>query len=157
MEKRTIATELADQFDRAWRMIRETITGFSETDWTGGGVDYLVPARIAYHIVETVEYYIGDKPSGKFAWGQRFGGDWKTIEKDQLPKQEDMLSYLKEIERRLVEWISHCDFQASNKLFEWTGNTQLGHVLYVLRHTLHHHGEMNYILFQSGYKKVNWH
>ncbi len=157
MQEKTIAEELNEQFSRSWRMIRETVTGFSETDWNSEGVDYLVPARIAYHLIETIEHYIGDQSKEEFGWGKRFGGGWQALEKERLPKQEDVLVYLEEIETKLAEWISHCDFQKENKLFKHTGQTQLGHALYVLRHTLDHHGEMNYILYQSGHKKVNWH
>ena len=157
MHAKTIAAEFTEQFGRALQMIRETITAFSDTDWIAGGAGYLVPVRISYHLIETIEYYIGDNPSKEAPRKRRFGGDWQTMEKEQLPKKEDMLLYMEEIETRLAEWINNCDFEAENKLFEWTGNSQLGHALYVLRHTLHHHGEMNYILFESGYKKVNWH
>jgi hypothetical protein len=156
MDEITIAAELKEQFSRAWKMIEETITGFSETDWISCGTDYLVPARIAYHLIETVEFYIGNKPRD-FGWGQRFGGGWQRIEKEHLPKQEDMLSYMEETASALSEWLSHCDFGEANRLFKHTGSTLLGHALYVLRHTLDHHGQMNCILYQSGNKTVNWH
>ena len=157
MQEKTIAKEIKEQFSRSFRMIRETITGFSEADWISGGVDYLVPARIAYHLIETIEYYIGDQSKNEFAWGKRFGGGWQAIEQERLPNQEDMLSYMEEVEAKLDKWLGDLDFQGENELFKHTGQTQLGHALYVLRHTLDHHGEMNYILYQSGHKNVNWH
>lgn len=156
MGKKDVAEEFRQQFDRAWAMIRESISGFSEVDWISAGVDYLVPARIAYHLIQTVEYYIADTPK-EFAWGKRFGGDWEGMAKDRLPSREDMLSYLGEIENRMSEWLGDRDLQEENELFPHTGKTLLGHALYVLRHTMDHHGQMNYILYQSGRKKVNWH
>jgi hypothetical protein len=157
MKREIIAEELNDQFRRAWDMIRDTISGFSESDWITAGVDYLVPARIAYHLIETVEYYIGDKTKNEFSWGSRFGGGWIDIEKDRLPKQEDMLVYLEEVEGKLADWIGRCEFADENKLFNRTGKTLLAHALYVLRHTLDHHGQLNSLLYQTGIKKINWH
>jgi hypothetical protein len=138
-------------------MIRETISGFSESDWINAGVDYLVPARLAYHIIETVEYYIGNRPSKEFDWGHRFGGGWREIETKSLPSQKDMLLYLEEVEKKLAEWINLTDFQEESRIFKHTGKTLLGHALYVLRHTLDHHGEMNCLLYESGVKQINWH
>jgi len=157
MKRKIIAGELNEQFNRAWRMIRETISGFSESDWITAGVDYLAPARIAYHLIETVEYYIGEKIKNEFSWGKRFGGGWMDIEKDRLPRQDDMLVYLEEVEGKLTDWLGRCDFEKENMLFKHTGKTLLGHVLYVLRHTLDHHGQLNSLLYQTGIKRINWH
>jgi len=64
---------------------------------------------------------------------------------------------MEEEEAKLDKWLGDLDFQGENELFKHTGQTRLGHALYVLRHTLDRHGEMNYILYQSGHKNVNWH
>lgn len=157
MQEKAIIEEIVDQFDRTWKMMRETITGFTDSSWVNTGVDYLVPARIAYHTLETIEYYIGDKSSKEFPWRAKFAGDWETMDKDRLPTQDQVLRYMEDIGSGLVKWLDASDFSEKNDTFGGTGKTRLGHVLYILRHTLHHHGEMNYILFQSGHKKVNWH
>lgn len=102
-----IADSLKEQFDRGWRMVDATVSETPEDVWRTGGRNYLCPARLAYHIAETAEFYLSDRD--EFPFGHR-----------------------------------------------WCGPTLLDLALYVLRHTLHHHGEMNALSVLAGTDTDNW-
>jgi hypothetical protein len=50
------------------------------------------------------------------------------------------------------------NFKVENKIFYWAGKTKLGLVLFLLRHTLHHIGELSSLLNESknGVADDNW-
>lgn len=56
------------------------------------------------------------------------------------------------------KWLTEVDYQAENKKFYWAGETQLGLVLFLLRHTLYHVGELSSLLNESknGVADDNW-
>jgi len=47
------------------------------------------------------------------------------------------------------KWLSGLDFGAENKAFPWAGETQLGVVIFLLRHNLFHIGELSSLLNES--------
>jgi len=159
MESNRIGKELSAQFERTHQMLIKTIESYQGPAWVVGKENYLVPARLAYHLVETIEYYLSDVSSEEFSWGGRFGGDWEGMPALDLPGQKEMIEYLGEMMTELRKQLSAQKdetFLAENLTFPWTGKTKLGHILYVMRHSLHHHGELCALLYESGCKEVNW-
>jgi hypothetical protein len=55
-------------------------------------------------------------------------------------------------------WLTEVDFQAENKKFHWAGKTNVGQVLFLLRHTLYHIGELSSLLNESknGVAEDKW-
>ena len=89
----SIATELAEQYERAWRMFRAAVELFSEDQWRAGAISSLVPARHACHVVETADFYCASVPPDEFKWGSRVGGFWDTAPARNLPSQEHVLEF----------------------------------------------------------------
>ena len=94
MESKKIGNELSAQFERTHQMLAKTIESYQGSAWVEGKENYLVPARLAYHLVETIEYYLSDASSEEFSWGGRFGGDWEGMPASDLPGQKEMIEYL---------------------------------------------------------------
>jgi hypothetical protein len=152
-----IADSLKEQFDRGWRMVGATVWETPEDVWRTGGRDYLCPARLAYHIAETVEFYLSEQD--EFPFGRRFGGDWEQLPPERLPSREQAAAYLAEVRRQATDWLVRHDDAAllgPNERHRWCGPTLLDLALYVLRHTLHHHGEMNALSVLAGTDTDNW-
>jgi uncharacterized damage-inducible protein DinB len=154
----TVGETLAEQFSRTWEMTREIVTQCPEDHWRNGGVPRHVPARWVLHAVETADFYA--RPgNGGWTWGDRFGVDWKTARPDELPSREDMLAYLEEVRRRLDTWLrAAADDELLRKRsdFAWTGASLLARLLYLLRHTQHHVGQVNQILKSQGVPLSKW-
>ena len=158
MSSNTISVSLMDQFARAWGMLREAVQHFPAEQWRSGEVDYLVPARLAIHVIEAGEFYAGDTPEG-FRWGSRFGVDWEGSPADQFPSQEEVLTYLEEIQVRVEAWLGglhDADFLAPEAAFPWTGKTVLDRAIYVLKHHHQHLGEMNAELRRRNLPRSQW-
>jgi hypothetical protein len=83
-----VTRPVMDHFRRTFAMFRETVGAFPAGEWCEGELDYLRPAGIAYHVLETIDFYTSDQAVDAFAWGGRFGVGWEGARADQLPSQE---------------------------------------------------------------------
>jgi len=152
-----IADAVAEQFTRTWHVLRAQIDLFPEEKWRRGIDDYLIPSRLAYHLIEAAEFFSGETPDG-FAWGARFGVDWEGARPDQLPTRTQTLGYLDEVEGRVDEWLQSMDdsVMLSGHPFPWTGDTVLQRAMYLLRHNQHHIAELNLELRRRGLPSADW-
>ena len=137
---------LANQFQRAWEMLRGVVRRVPEDRWHADDDRKLTPARWALHTVETVDSYMGTSMDG-YPWGKRFC-DWEGGEAEELPTRDELLAYADEVAGKLDERLRGLteEAAAAESPFHWTGASLLGHWLYVLRHTMHHTGELNMLL-----------
>lgn len=155
----SIATELAEQYERAWRMFRAAVELFTEEQWRAGAISSLVPARHACHVVETADFYCASVPPDEFKWGSRVGGFWDTAPARNLPSQEHVLEYLDDVEQKVAAWLHGLTDEAMlgpDGMFPWTGRSLLGRAVYLLRHTQHHLAEMNAELRRRGRPVLDW-
>lgn len=146
---------LLRQFNRSWQMFEEVVRQFPAETWRSDEIDYQIPARKAYHIVEGADFLIGTTP--EFEWGYRFGGDWEGMKPEDLPSQEAMLTYLEEINPKVEAWLLDLDLMASDEAFPWPGGTLLDRALYLLRHNQHHIGELWAACKQHDLDLPKWH
>jgi len=152
-----LGNALAEQFDRAWEMLIATVQRCPPERWGAGARPDLVPARWALHAVETVDFYAQDAPDG-FAWGGRFGVDWEGAEAAELPSQEQIVDYAQDVRYALARWLraSSDDDLLADSAFPWCGATVLERVLYALRHTHQHVGELTMLLRVDGAHADDW-
>jgi uncharacterized damage-inducible protein DinB len=155
----TLGNGLADQFERMWMMLREAINNCADEEWkSDAGHWFLIPSRLAYHIIETVEFYSRESPEGMDFAG-RFGVDWETREAEKLPDREAMLDYLEEIRGSLRGKLRSMSDEAllAEHPFPWTGATVLERMVYTLRHSMFHLGQIQAELRRRGLKGAEWH
>ena len=156
MNPEAVSSSVIEQFNRGIAMFREAILAFPEDNWKMGETDYLRPVGVAYHVVETIQFYTGDLPADQFKWGGRFGVDWESPESGKLPSQPELLGYLDEVWSIARGWIASHDLTHAEEIFTWTGKTLLSRMGYVLRHTQHHTAEMALELTKRGYQAPDW-
>jgi hypothetical protein len=155
----TIGIGLADQFDRMWMMLREAIANCPDEEWKrDGGHWFLVPSRLAYHTVETVDSYCHNSPQ-EMDWGGRFGIDWESRDTERLPDREAMLAYLEEVQRSLEGMLRSMRDRAllAGHAFPWTGATIMERMIYTLRHSMFHLGQVQAEMRRRGLKGADWH
>jgi hypothetical protein len=157
MNKNVLAQAISGQFRRALKMLREAVQAFPVEEWRAGDNHYLRPAGLAYHALETIDFYTSDRPASQFPWGNRFGADWEDPRSELLPPQEDVITYLDEIESKLAHWFKTTDLTAPERSYPWTGVSKLERTVYMLRHTHHHLAEMCLELSRRGYSGPEWH
>ena len=66
----SIGKILGDQYTRMWDLLREVILNTPHKPWREGPRISSGLARLAYHTIETVDFYIGETEKS-FKWGQR--------------------------------------------------------------------------------------
>ena len=154
-----IGDGIVDQFERLWMMLREAVNNCPDEEWKrDAGHWFLIPSRLAYHTIETVDSYSRDSPE-KMDWAGRFGADWETKEAEKLPDREAILDYLEEIRGSLkgkLHTMSDAALLAGHA-FPWTGATVLERMIYALRHSMFHLGQIQAELRCRGLKGAEWH
>ncbi|MEN8242759.1 MAG: DinB family protein [Chloroflexota bacterium] len=156
MDTGFITTEVVDQFERVFELLRKGVGMFTPGNWREGESSYMRPAGLVYHLLETVDYYTSGKGPDDYPWGHRFNLEWEEKDSEKFPNQEEMLVYLEEMQARVREWLEHADPTTVEELHPWTGTTLLGKALYVLRHTQHHTAELGVVLFEKEERDMGW-
>jgi len=138
--------ELINQFSHFWRTYKSVCNDFDIASWKNSGYGLTQPSRLALHIIQSTKYYIEDESPLKYAAGKAIEINSWDLEKSDLPELEDILFLLADIEKKTVGWLEKVDFNANNDKFPWTGKTYGSVVLFLLRHSQYHLGEMNSLL-----------
>jgi len=151
-------TEFIQQYAHTWRVLAGIVQDFDRETWLHFGCGTMTPARDTFHLLQGVKYYIEDSSTLKFASEKSFDSQCGTVPEAELPSQADILACIDELKARTEAWLSALDFTAENKPFEWAGKTKLDVVLFLLRHTLYHVGELSSMLNESrhGVAEDNW-
>jgi hypothetical protein len=155
----TIQESLVDAFRRNWDMYEELIKSIPNEHWRTGDINYLIPARLVYHVLESADFYTNPTSKG-FAWGKHINVNWEVATYEQLPTKVSIQSYFREIMEKVNNWLrgmDDSDFLSPQKEFLWTGNTMLGRAIYLLVHCRQHIGEINAELRRRGLARVKWH
>jgi uncharacterized damage-inducible protein DinB len=154
LDANPLAEALADQYMRALAMFRNGVKACPAEEWRKGDTPCQRPAGLALHLVESIEFYsalkTGEGPSG------RFDVDWEEKDASKLPSQDEILSYLDEVEEKLAGFLAAADLTAPEELFRWAGSTMLSRAVYSLRHAQHHLAEMSHELHGRGHKGPEW-
>ncbi len=141
--------ELIFQYRHFWRVFIRIIESFDKEAWIHAGRKSYVPARIAFHILKSIKYYLEDTTPLHFASGKSFESNWETTKVEDLPSQNDILLGINELQARTESWLSEKDLSSKNTAFDWAGDTKLGVTLFSLRHALYHLGELSSLLNES--------
>lgn len=162
-ENARLLASIVAQYGNAWAMLDQTIKAFPEQDWRTSDLSYLTPARIAYHTIETVDYYARSDMS-EFVWGHRAGVDWESSQAEDLPDQTATLEYLSDIRVANDVWLHDIagvgphamGLLAPDSQFHGEGFCYLDRALYVLRHTHQHMGELAAELRRRDQPRPGW-
>lgn len=159
MEKNFI-DELHHQFESSCKMVRDAINNVPDDRWHDGTEGWFY-SNTAYHIVETMDFYSRESPNG-MKWGGRAGYVWREsidIESEILPKitKEIVSNYLLEMEDNLKSLFASIDIKDLSEKdgFDWF-ESKFEKLVYLLRHNMHHIGELCKTLREWDCKRVKW-
>jgi hypothetical protein len=142
-------TEFIRQYEHTWRVFERLVKEFDGDAWVHTGRGAITPVRLSFHILQAVKGYIEDSTPVLFASGKSFDCDWVTVNEEDLPSQDDILACIDEMKGKTKQWLSEMDFDCENRAFLWAGKTKLGVVLFLLRHSLYHLGELSSLVNES--------
>jgi hypothetical protein len=141
--------ELVRQYAHVWRVFVALVEGYDKHAWIHTGRKAITPVRLAFHILKSAKYYLEDASSMTFASGKSFDVKWESAKEEDLPSQGDIILCIGEIKTRTEAWINEMDFTAKNTSFDWAGETKFAVVIFSMRHTLYHLGELSSLLNES--------
>ncbi|MCP4595438.1 hypothetical protein [Neptuniibacter sp.] len=142
--------EFINQYAHAWRIFERLVKDFDEDAWLKAGRGKIRPARLSLHILMGTKYYLDDFDTPMhYPSGKPFNYDWQKVKIADLPTQNDIVTCIQEVQLKTEEWLTNLDYSAENKPFPWTGETNLSVVLFLLRHSLFHIGELSSLLSES--------
>jgi len=146
--------EFIPQYGHTWRVFERLAEDFDAAAWLQTGRGVITPARLALHILLATQYYLEDQTPFDFPSGRPFDPDWQNAKTDDLPTQNDILAFMRAMRAKTEQWLSELKYDAENQAFPWAGDTQLGVVIFLLRHTLFHLGELSSLLNESKHGQV---
>ncbi len=141
--------EFVRQYAHTWRVFARLVNDFTDEAWLHTGRKTITPVRLSFHILGAMKYYLEDQSEIEFVSGKAFDVDSAAAEEDDLPSREDILDSIEYFSTKTEEWLTEIDYLSSNETFPWAGETKLGVVLFLLRHSLYHLGELSSLLNES--------
>ncbi len=158
METGNVTASLIGQFRRSWDTCRNLIELVPDQQWQTGADDYLIPVRLAYHIIKAAERYASSLASEEFLRTRRFGLDWQGPAAS-LPGKDAMLEAVDWMQTQAEKWLTETGDDGllqEEELYPHTGQRTLDRALYLLRHNQHHLGEMLAEVRHRGSYKDVW-
>lgn len=155
-----IVDEFAAHFQRQFRTLEGAYGRASEEAWAYDDQRLKGVWQWLLHVLETVEFYLDERPADAFPWGNRFDLDWEDAGTDRVPSRAEMQVYQDEVEhlvQRALADKTEEDLAAAETLRPWTGDLFAGKMLYVIRHTQQHIGDINRVLRWHGDEALEWH
>ena len=158
MEKGKITGTLVDQFRKSWDTLRNLVDIVPDQQWNTGADDYLIPARLAYHIIQAAERYVSELDSEEYLRTRKHNLDWQGPAAE-LPAKSDFFGDVDWIQKKAEKWLVETGDDGllqAETLYPHTGQRTLDKALYLLRHNQHHLGEMLAEVRHRGYYKDVW-
>lgn len=141
--------ELCKAYEDVLWMLEDGIRKTPDERWRSGADDYLIPARIAYHILKGMEFLTNELPSVEFLRTRRFKLDWLGAV-DAMPDRADLLEDLAWVREKVMSWLPEAGMEGPE------GTQPVQKALYYLRHAQHHLGEYGIIAHLLGYSEPQW-
>ncbi|MCB2214245.1 hypothetical protein KQH50_02500 [bacterium] len=149
--------EFIGQYAHSWKVFKRLVRDFDAEAWLHTGRGAMTPVRLSHHILGSTKYYIEDAEALHYASGKPFELDWVNCPDADLPSQADLLDMIETFAMRTERWLNERDYDAPNETFPWAGETQMGVVIFLLKHSLYHLGELSALLNESKDGEVEDH
>ncbi len=146
---------LEAQYERLWAMLQQAVERCPDKFWVHSEHPFFVPARLAFHIVQAMDYHFAPDPEA-FDW-HRYVDSWETAPPEKLPDRAALMAYLDQVERRVCNRLESLGDEGlvepdSSPFFA----NALEHAVYTLRHSQHHLGQLNAELKKRNLPVAAW-
>jgi len=156
----SIATHLARQFETVWDTVDEAVALIPDHEWTAGADGPSTPVIQLAHTTAGIALYL--PPPGKHwpRWCENKTGnfDWQVRPDPCLPREE-FSRYCADVRAGVATWLATLDDAAmleETSPDDWRGSCPLDLLLYVLRHSERHLGNLHAELRRRGIERPRW-
>ena len=154
----SVVDEFSNHFERQFKTLDGLYERANDGAWTYPDGRVKGAWRWMAHVLETIEFYLGEVNEG-FPWGHRFGVDWED-EQAVPPGKEAMQAYqadVAQLTRAVLDGKTDRALVQPETVHPWTGKAYLGKLLYLMRHTQQHIGDINRVLRLNDCDALEWH
>ncbi|MFQ6126147.1 MAG: DinB family protein [Candidatus Heimdallarchaeota archaeon] len=161
-QTKEIGLVLLNQFNSSWKMLRQAIEIIGDENWSKTANNWSFVWTV-YHIIETADYYRRNTPKG-MEWGKRAGINWETDSEEIIEQKKiaitkaQVLAYLEDVKTQIIHFLENAtdpDLLTTND-FDEGKLLILEKMLYLLRHNMHHIGELNKALRDWKSQRIQW-
>ena len=153
-----LAEHLSGQYGHSWKMLKDGIKKCTDLQWKSVADDsFFVPARLAFHVIQTVDFYTSPN-ANDFDWAAH-GFDWEACSPELLPDRSSVSKYLSKIEEKVEDWLMEMNDESligSDTAFSPYFKCPLERILYAVRHSHHHIGQMSLDLQRRSLPEIEW-
>jgi len=153
----TVNEVLIFQFGAVLDQLRETVERIPADEWVRGDSRRQTPVRQAVHIVGPFEAYAKRSAGGQFRWSDRWGHKVGTFARkvpvEALPDRRAVIEYIEEVRALVADWLGGIPPERlcrRRRVANGRFQSNLGRILYVLRHAVLHLGYLNEELHRRG-------
>jgi hypothetical protein len=135
-------------FEQFYRMMRDIVGEFTDESWFASGHKLTRPPLLAYHILKSTKYYTADSDEFIRDDGTALAADYQATDADRITRSE-ILANLNRHEESLQRWTRGIELGESNEKYPWTGKDMESVLLFIMRHSYFHLGEMSALLNET--------
>ena len=154
----SISKDLTQQYGHALDMLKNGIEQCPEDQWNTVVDDpFFVPARVAFHIIQAVDFFISPI-AAEFDW-KAFGFNWEETPAESLPSKSVVSDYLDKVQSRVASYFNSADdasMLGSDAQFSPRFESPLARLMYSIRHAHHHIGQLSLDLQRRGLPEIKW-
>jgi hypothetical protein len=136
---------IAKQFEQFFRMFERVVEDYDDRSWNQSGHGITVPTNLSFHILQSIKYYSYNTAGFARVGCEELSHDYKAMER-MVVAQADILANIRSLKPQLLAWIDSIDLDAENPDFKWTGCDMESVVIFIIRHSYFHLGELNALL-----------
>ena len=156
----SIANHIARQFETVWGTIGEAIALIPDNEWASGTDGPSTPVIQLAHIAAGIALYL--PPPGKHwpRWCENEKGnfDWQVRPDPCLPREE-FCRYCDAVRSDVSTWLGTLGDPAvleETSPEDWRGSCLIDLLLYVLRHSERHLGNLHAEMRRRGIERPRW-
>jgi hypothetical protein len=138
--------DIASEYAKELKALRQAVRAIPSEHWKEGLDDYLIPARLYYHIILCLEWLPNEKDAEEHKRTRRFNLNWLGSV-GAMPDQDTALKDIDWMETHIRNWLATTTLPKDEVI---------ARAVYFLRHTRHHLGELSATMRLLGVARPAW-
>jgi uncharacterized damage-inducible protein DinB len=151
-----IYNSIQDQYNRIFIFIDRAINDSNLDSWNFRSHNQMSVWQHTIHLIDSLMFYTSRLQINENIYKNPFEIDFEDKNNPNPPKPEDVRTYFESCKEKLKLLLNENKdkFLTGEKNCPWVGKLYLDRIIYVIRHTTHHIGEINQILIQNNCKPI---
>lgn len=138
-------TNIEKQFEQFFRMFKAIVEDFNDIAWSSLGHGLTVPSNLSFHILQSIKFYTKNVQPFHLYNGEIIEHNYKVNDRLVISKN-DIINNIQVLQRQLSLCIKDLDLGSDNTDFPWTGEDMENVVIFIIRHSYFHLGELNVLI-----------